>query len=158
MRRSVTFFKYHGRQEYGEGYASLIYENAGEWLKKSSPDFFVPVPAHRDRVRQRGYNQAAVLAYALEKKTGIPVNEELLVRVKHTARQKDLNADERRDNIRDAFRFCGTRVPFSVCLVDDIFTTGATLDECAGVLRKNGVRKIYFMAFCAGVSPCMEQV
>jgi ComF family protein len=113
-------------------------------------DVVVPVPLHRRRLRQRGFNQADDLARGL----GLPVAP-VLRRIRATAPQVDLPADQRRENVRDAFAirraidFCGLRSsagPFDarpvVVLVDDVATTGATLEACARVLKAGGAAEV----------------
>ena len=99
-------------------------------------DVIVPVPLHPDRERQRGYNQAALLAEALGRLIERPVALEALVRVRPTRSQTKLNAIERRRNVADAFACVrgedmGGR---DIMVVDDVATTGATLDACAVAL------------------------
>ena len=106
----------------------------------------VPVPVHPDRRRERGYNQAALLAGWLGRSAGLPVTE-ALVRGRATTRQHRLDRAGRLRNLRDAFRLAeGARPPPSVIVVDDILTTSATLEACAGVLRDAGCRAVYGFA------------
>jgi ComF family protein len=104
------------------------------------PDLLVPVPLHRRRRQQREFDQACVLAQELSRRTGIRLGAEVLVRHRHTPSQVGLSAAERQRNVRDAFRLprpqcCqGKRV----LLIDDVFTTGATVWECARLLQHAG--------------------
>ena len=100
----------------------------------------IPVPLHPSRRRQRGFNQAADLA----RHVGIPVVPALR-RVRATATQTSLPAARRNRNVRDAFavaRWDGSLDGASVVLIDDVSTTGATLEACAGVLKQAGVREV----------------
>jgi competence protein ComFC len=120
-----------------EGWSKLA---AGDW----EPDVIVPIPLHPKRQRQRGYNQATLLARELGCRLGHPIHEDTLIRTKATAPQVDLNAQERRDNVRDAFAcrnddLAGKRV----MLVDDVCTTGATLESAAEALRSIGAKSIW---------------
>ena len=104
-------------------------------------DLVAPVPLHPSRLRQRGFNQALLLAQAFP---GVPLERELLARKRHTPPQAGLNPKERRDNVKGAF---GVPRPDLVkgkriLLIDDVFTTGATVKECARVLRRAGAREI----------------
>jgi len=104
-------------------------------------DVIVPVPLHARRLRERGYNQAALLARELGKGVGLPVLENALIRVRDTSPQVDLGAEERRENVRGAFHLPDDRlVGKSVLLVDDVYTTGATLEACSLALKQRGVR------------------
>ncbi len=107
-------------------------------------DLIIPVPLHRKREKSRGYNQAALLSSALSELTGVPWLSEALVRTRNTPPQVSLQAAERITNLKGAFKVkkaekVAGRV---VLLVDDVFTTGSTLRECAGELSKAGAREV----------------
>jgi ComF family protein len=112
------------------------------------PQVFVPVPLHRSRLRERGYNQALELVRPLAATRRIPVAESLLRRTRATPAQANLDAATRRRNLRGAFEFhasaLGGIAPAGVhvALVDDVMTTGTTLRECARVLRRAGIGRI----------------
>ena len=143
-RFSISHFKYHGRQEFALPYARLFMERHGEELGALHAEALIPVPIHKSRLRKRGYNQAALLAYELEKLSGIPCREDILIRSKHTGAQKELNRKERLSNMQNAFRLKTKPEGIqTVILVDDIFTTGSTLESCSRVLKKAGIRQIY---------------
>ena len=103
----------------------------------------VPVPVHPDRRRERGYNQAALLANWLGRSVGLPTCE-LLVRARATTKQHRLDRAGRLRNLKGAFRLAeGARPPPGVILVDDILTTSATLEACATILRDAGCATVY---------------
>ena len=148
-RGAVTRFKYHGRQQYAVYFARAWLAGNHGFLDLIRPDVLIPVPIHRPRLRARGYNQAALLAYELEKLTGIPCREDLVVRTKHTGAQKDLGPAERLRNMENAFRL--RRPPDGitrVLLVDDIYTTGSTLEALSRLLTAAGVPEIYAATLC----------
>ena len=105
-------------------------------------DLIVPVALHPRRVKERGYNQAALLARVLGEETGIPVEERLLMRTRHTRPQVGLGAHERRANIADAFTCSHTVDGLAVVVVDDVCTTGATLEACAAALVAVGAAEV----------------
>ena len=111
------------------------------------PQAIVPVPLHRARLRSRGYNQALELAKPLAKAIGIPLLGDALLRTRATDAQSELSAVARRRNVRGAFAaaFHG-EIPEHVALLDDVFTTGATLGECARVLKRAGVARVQVWA------------
>ena len=114
-------------------------------------DFLVPVPLHAARQREREFNQAEAIAKLLAKRNGVPVYE-ALQRVRYTTTQTRLDRSERMENLRGAFR---VRHPARVLrrhilLVDDIFTTGSTVDECARVLRKAGAASVRAITVARG--------
>ncbi|MBS0432905.1 MAG: ComF family protein [Proteobacteria bacterium] len=107
------------------------------------PHAIVPVPLHRARLRTRGYNQALELAKPLAKSLGLPLLRDALRRTRATDAQSELSAIARRRNVRGAFAaHFGDDVPQHVAILDDVFTTGATLGECARVLKRAGVARV----------------
>jgi len=107
------------------------------------PDALIPVPLHRTRLRERGYNQALELAQPLSRTLDVPLCADGLARIQATPAQTGLDAKARRRNLRGAFEVgAGARLTDHVALVDDVMTTGATLRECARVLRRAGVARV----------------
>jgi len=117
------------------------------WIQTHAPNelpqAIVPVPLHRSRLRSRGYNQALEMAKPLAKALRVPLLRDALQRTRATDAQTELSALQRRRNVRGAFaaRF-DDDVPRHVAVLDDVFTTGATLAECARVLKRAGVRRV----------------
>ena len=112
------------------------------YSKKNKPQLIIPVPLHKKRLRERGYNQALELARPIEKRLQIPVDKYSCVRVKQTAAQSLLPFDERQSNVRQAFAIRKPLAVKYVAIFDDILTTGSTVKELSQVLRKAGVTKI----------------
>jgi ComF family protein len=107
------------------------------------PQAVIPVPLHRSRLRSRGYNQALEIARPLAKALGIPLLRDALRRTRATDAQTDLSALQRRRNVRGAFAAqFDNPVPRHVAVLDDVFTTGATLAECTRVLKRAGVERV----------------
>ncbi len=105
----------------------------------------MPVPLHRKRLRERGYNQSYLLAQELGKLTSLPVVDDCLIRKRHTPPQaRTTNVDERRSNVADAFS-CRDRSleDKQVLLIDDVSTSGATLDGCARALKVAGATSVW---------------
>lgn len=109
-------------------------------------DVVVPVPLHRSRLRRRGFNQAELMARALAEKIKTPVSDRLEA-VRRTRDQVELSAAGRRANVEGAFRMRGA-VRGRVLIVDDVFTTGATLSACAGALRRAGAGEVHALSLC----------
>ena len=109
-------------------------------------DVIIPVPLHKKRYRKRGFNQSELLANELGNYFKIAVDSASLVRCIDTIPQKELDKSKRKKNIENSFKFSDNIVKYKYAiLVDDIFTTGTTINECAKVLKKSGVEKVYFI-------------
>lgn len=131
-----------------ESLAAELGRRLGEVIARRGVDAecVVPVPLHRAKLRERGYNQAAVIARAVSGVLGLPVYTTAVKRLRYTQSQTTLGADERRRNVADAFGFeeaSGADVVGKTCiLVDDVITTGATTSACAGALRAAGAVRV----------------
>jgi ComF family protein len=136
----VLRFKHGDRLEGAHSFARWMARAGAELV--ADADVIVPVPLHRFRLLARRYNQAALLAVALGKLAGKAVEPDLLLRRRRTPAQGHLNREERRRNVKGAFAVRERKLPLiagkTVLLVDDVFTTGATVAECARVLTKAG--------------------
>lgn len=151
MRTSIARFKYGGRREYAAFYAEEILRRCAREAVLWKVEVLIPIPLHPSRKRKRGYNQAALLAEELSRRCGIPVDEKRLVRTRKTRAQKELNDQERLANLKGAFSVRGGNVPYkNIILVDDIYTTGSTIDEAARVLMENGAQTVFFLCICVG--------
>ncbi|MBO4267011.1 MAG: ComF family protein [Lachnospiraceae bacterium] len=151
MSKSIYRFKYAGKQEFAEFYGRVICEQLGDKIKSWNVDAIIPVPVHRDRLKKRGYNQAELIAGQMSKRLKIPVRSDLVTRQKGTLAQKNLSARDRQNNLKKAFKVTGNVVKLdSVLVVDDIYTTGATVDAMAGCLKGAGIRRVYFTSLCIG--------
>ncbi len=151
VRQTIYRFKYAGRREYAAFLGQEMAAHMGRQILAWGPDALVPVPLHPKRLRSRGYNQALLLSRELGKRLEIPVLEHWLVRVRNTRPQKLLDGKERQNNLKNAFKIRQDDVKLNVIVViDDIYTTGSTIDEIAAVCRQHGVRKIYFAALSIG--------
>jgi len=151
-RGAIFKFKYGGRPGIAKALAELTYKNA-DYPEISLCDCAAPVPLHDKRRNVRGYNQAELYAKELAALYKIPFAADALMRVRDTAPQSGLNADERRKNVEGAFRVNEARADFingkTVLLADDIRTTGSTLNECSIALKNAGARAVYCVTFAA---------
>ena len=149
--KSLYRFKYGHRQEYAAYYGKVAATQLGEELKMLGAQLLVPVPLHPKRYAKRGYNQAAVFANALSEHLHIPVCENAVVRVKNTIPQKLLDEQGRQNNLKKAFKVGQNVVKSKVIIViDDIYTTGSTIDAVSDVLYRAGARKVYFLTLAIG--------
>ena len=151
MSKSIYRFKYAGKQEFARFYGQVICDRLGRKIKSWNVDAIIPVPVHAGRLKKRGYNQAELIARQMSKRLGIPVRSDVVTRKKVTQAQKKLSARERQNNLKKAFKVTGNVVKLeSVLVVDDIYTTGATVDAMAGCLKGAGIRRVYFTSLCIG--------
>ena len=149
--RSMAQIKYNNRREYLDYYAGEVVRRLGPSVKAMKAQALVPVPVHPERLKTRGFTQAAELARRLSGGLGLPVETGLLSRNKNTAPQKDLNPAQRLKNLEEAFSAkCPRTGLTSVILVDDIYTTGSTVEACSRVLTRAGVSRVYFLCICIG--------
>lgn len=149
-REAILRFKFGDMYKYAEyfGYTMARYADISDI---PFVDYVVPVPIHEWKLLKRGYNQSLLLAqvYAREREEDCV---ELLVRVKNTKPQNKLSRNERDKNIKGAFALKDEKIDLkgkSVLLIDDIFTTGSTINECARILKKYGAHEVY--SFCLSV-------
>lgn len=137
-------FKYNGAKEIGGILVSFFPDNL--YLKLPSKSTFVPVPLHPRRYRFRGFNQSEILASELQRRFNKPVSN-ILIRNRYTQPQVELDGLKRLSNVSAAFSLkhaeCKPDPDATYFIVDDVCTTGATLNECATVLKQNGARRIY---------------
>ena len=194
MEDSMHRFKNRGRQEYAQFYGDALAQVLARVQPRWHIQVLVPIPIHRSRMRQRGYNQAALLCRELSRRTGIPVREDMLFRGRKTGYQRALNDEDRRANVRDAFvaakqaskdvtdvrvSYISTDkqsykpyahmrevkrreshdqaqkceyepIPARILLVDDIYTTGSTMNEAARTLLAAGAEQVYALSVCIG--------
>jgi len=138
----VKRFKFHGDLVYGRLLGNLMVESLPQKEHYCRPDVIIPVPLHKKRMKDRGFNQALELAKVLGDGLGVLVANKAAVRKLATPQQSELTAKQRRLNIIDAFE---VQVDYSgkhVVLVDDVMTTGATVNELAKQLKKKGVARV----------------
>jgi len=143
MRQAIHQLKYRNLR----ALAAPLVQMLGDYLLTNPipGEVLVPVPIHRKRLRERGYNQSSLLARELGKLTNLPVVDDCLIRQRHALPQaRTSTVDERQRNVADAFacrdqRLCDKQV----LLIDDVATSGATLDACAAVLKATGAISVW---------------
>lgn len=121
-----------------------------------SADCIVPVPLSANRLKERGYNQSELLAEEVSKKSGIPLRCDLLSRVRETEKQSLMTREERAKNLKKAFLASDNCKGLGIILIDDIKTTGATLEECAKELKKHGADRVYALTACCALEEKTE--
>jgi ComF family protein len=155
MRELIQSFKYRDRHEGLPLFARWLRRAGAELL--ADADLIVPVPLYRSRLWWRRFNQSAMLASALGRLAGIPVDCFVLKRVRRTSSQVGLSAEQRRRNVAGAFRVDPARAhrlkAKKIVLVDDVITTGATAEACARALRRAKAARIDVLALARAVEP-----
>jgi len=137
--------------EYAQKYGCLMAKAFGGALLRAGADSVTAVPLHPNRVQKRGFNQAEILAKAFSKETGIPFYKDFVKRDVDTAPLKSMTRAQRQNNLKKAFKLGRNDVKSKVSIViDDIYTTGSTIDAVAEVLKCAGVSKIYFITIAIG--------
>jgi ComF family protein len=151
LRKALQRMKYAGAARVAPALAESALPSLRTLLAISGPATLVPVPLHPSRERERGFNQAAVLADALSRGTNMRTGR-LLVRARPTTKQHELDRAARLRNLAGAFRIAaGARPQPAAIVVDDILTTSATIEVCAGALRDAGCERAYGFAIAREV-------
>jgi len=151
LKKSIYQMKFHNKREYNDFYVDEMLRSSGRVLSEWRPDVIVPVPLHKSKQRQRGFNQSELLARGIGKKLGIPISSNLVSRVRATMPQKELSKKNRKINLKNAFKINKYDVKLKrILLIDDIYTTGTTIDTIACELLKQGAEQVYFAVVCIG--------
>lgn len=139
LDRLIQRFKYTGSLPVAPLLADLMAEPIAQ---RPRPDMMIPIPLSSERLRERGFNQSLELARLLSKRTGVPLAPDACIRVRHGAAQSALPWSERRANIRGAFGCTADLRGCTVAVIDDVLTSGATLDEIARTLKHRGATTV----------------
>ncbi|MDO5134852.1 MAG: ComF family protein [Eubacteriales bacterium] len=150
MRASLKRYKLQGCREYGRFYGEALFRFGKRELARWRPQLVVPVPLSSKRRRQRGFNQARDLARILCDRTGLRLDAELMKKRRETGEQKKLDAAQRKRNLREAFLVTRELAGERILLVDDVYTTGSTMDAAAACLKEGGAGPIFFLTLCTG--------
>lgn len=151
LRHSVYRMKAENRRDYLEFYADAMTQALGPYLMRWHPERIIGVPMHWQKKWKRGYNQSELLAERIAEKTGIRMERSWVFCSKKTKAQKMLGRKERERNLKGCFVLKQEKKRVrSVLIVDDIYTTGSTIDELAGLLKTAGVDQVYFVVLCIG--------
>jgi ComF family protein len=140
LKEAINYFKYYGITRLSRPLSEMLLS-----MEIPSADAIIPVPLYKKRLRSREFNQSALLVRSLSKGTGIPALFNSLVKTRDTGPQVGLYARDRKKNIRNAFGIVNDKdiQGKDIVLVDDVFTTGATVRECSQLLKKRGAKNIY---------------
>ncbi len=143
LKELIHRFKFSGYHSLGEQLGQKLTEKHGAVLQSLEPEYLIPIPLTSYRQKKRGFNQAALLADIIGKEIEAEVADDFLVKTKRTADQARLNSDKRRVNIKGAYEMAGQLPEGSrVAVVDDVITTGSTMNEAIGVLKLSGLKPV----------------
>ena len=144
LQEAIHRWKYEGKTYLTPFFASWMAEGLNRYWEPGSLDLLIPVPLHTRRLRERGFNQALLLVKDLSRRTGIPYRKTILQKKKSTIPQVNLSRAEREKGLRGTFHVIGKEElsGLSVLLIDDVYTTGATVNECSKVLLKGGAERV----------------
>jgi len=152
LKECILLFKLGRRMMLLSGLVELLSDFARRNIKIDEFDMLVPVPLHRTKARERTFNQSELLAKGLSLKLGLPCHANNLIKAKRLPQQSQLNKEERASNIKGAFRVVDKSLfkNKNILLIDDVFTTGNTLDECAKMILAAGAKGVSCLVIAKG--------
>ena len=154
-RKLITRFKYGDKIHASDMFGRWLVRSSNELLARS--DFLIPVPLHKIRLFTRRYNQAALLAHSMHKYCRTTVLADALIRKKHTPPQASLTRTQRLGNVKNAFfvnrRYSKKLIDKTVLLIDDVTTTGATINACTVALLNAGVKEVNVITLAKTIQP-----
>lgn len=158
-RPIMSAFKYQNRRGLADFFCQELCRYRLSQLRDLGADAVIPVPIHKNKYKKRGYNQAALLSSRLALTLNLPHYPDMLIRSVDTLPQKQFNPQARLNNLKKAFCFnshydklLSQSTPFSVLLVDDIYTSGATMEACTRILLEAGISEVYILSICIGIA------
>lgn len=146
IQAAIHALKYNGEKELAyvlARYLTAAFQQPPWCNLEATIDFAIPVPLHAERLHERGYNQAALIAEAFGQRSQLSVETSILLRTRYSQSQVHLQFDERQANVKNAFEATQDLSGKRVLLIDDVYTTGATLNECAQALRNAGAIDVF---------------
>mgnify|MGYP000918051401 CR=1 FL=1 len=144
VREAIVRYKYFGKAHYYKTFTKLLADKLKSIAMQNEFDIIISVPLHKQKEKKRGYNQAYLISKELSKIMHIPEESNLLIRIKNTPSQSLLHKNERCNNIKNAFKVTDVNnvEGKNILLIDDVLTTGSTVNECSKVLKKAGASKV----------------
>ncbi len=152
LRQCILDFKYMGQWQLAKPLGTLMGEFVKLWGDMNRDIILIPVPLHEERYNERGYNQSQLLAEYVRDVTGLSISTDNLLRINPTEPQKGLTTVEREENLENAFNLvCPDEVrERTILVIDDIMTTGVTVNQCSKVLVRAGAKDVKVLALAAG--------
>ena len=147
VEHAIYQFKFHNKRYYGKVFGLEMAKVFGKQVADWKIEEIIPIPLHKSKLKKRGYNQSGLLADTIGFALHLPVNHKKVVRLHNTKPQKELGPGQRRDNLKGAFGVLSKEKKVqNVLLIDDIYTTGNTMDSVARILKKAGTKQVYFLS------------
>lgn len=152
IRKAIIKFKFNDKPGFSRAFAKLMAEKIKKVTRNYNFDMIISVPLHKKRKKLRGYNQSLLLAKVLSRELGLPERSRLLERTRSTGTQSLLSKEERQSNVNDAFLVKNSNEikDKAVLLIDDIMTTGITLNECGKALKEARAEKVIAVVIASG--------
>ena len=149
-RKLISDFKKSGKLYLARTLGEILYDRIV--IEDLEIDGIIPVPIHKERLKERGFNQTELMGKYLSEKSLWPLWSDVLIRVRQTGAMKKMDRWERRKNMENVFQVENSEkiIGKNLLIIDDIFTTGATLEECAKALKFVGAHNVYILTFAAG--------
>ncbi len=149
-RNMVRALKYNGDKFFSKTMGELMSEKLKQSEILRQIDFVVPVPLFKNRLEERGFNQSELLAKTVAKQCNLVLNLTAIKRIKNTPTQTALSKDERQKNVKNCFEIADKKLfkDATVLVIDDIITTGATIDEISKLLKRAKAKSVFALAFC----------
>jgi len=163
IRRAIQMLKYKGKTSMARPFGEMMAKSITGKNKQGSPEtdthgydynVIVPVPLHKTRLKERGFNQSLLLARVIGRTLGVPIDYLHLKRIRETVPQINLTGKKRFHNVKNAFQVQGSNFfkDKRVLLIDDVYTTGATITECGKVIKKSGSQRIDVLTLARAVN------
>ena len=155
----MNAFKYQNKRTIADFFTLELLQRYHSQMIDFQAHAVIPVPIHKNKYKKRGYNQAALLSHKLALALNLPHYPDMLIRSIDTLPQKQFAAQARLNNLKKAFRFnthynslISKNQIDSVLLVDDIYTTGSTMEACTRILHAAGISNVYIVSICTGIA------
>jgi ComF family protein len=152
IRKAIKRFKFNGRSDFAMKFARIIQNSTKNVTNLKLFDIIISVPMYKERLKSRGYNQSYLISRYLSKYNNINEMSNILTKITNTKSQSSLSKIERLTNVKDAFLLNDDYLVNgkNILLIDDVFTTGSTVNECSKVLIKNGAASVTVLVLASG--------
>ncbi len=152
VKKAMVHFKFFGKKRYAVTFGKLMSDKIKQMTNWPEFDIIIYVPLHKTQLRKRGYNQAKLLAKELAQELNVPLRINIIRKDRQASHQRKLNRFQRQMNMRNTFEVDPnvSIEGLTVLLVDDIYTTGATMNECARIMIKAGAKQVYIVTAAIG--------